>query len=383
MYVMDQSGYLVASSETNGSVALINGYPTQILARNSSNNLIRSSAQFLQTVTAGSEGGLLLHDHMYIQQSIYVDSHAGLEWTVVLMYPSFREQDNFEYNSSAFYALGTVSIILSLITLSLMAWVIYYRTMQIWKASQIGLTLLILCANLMCVVSTFVLAGPLSLGMCILRQWWITIAATITCVAYVTKIFRVYWAFLHAKNLQIKYITTHQAATAMFALVGIQITFLVIWTGIDPMSPRTSFVRTTNQLLEISTCASHHAWGFALVASLIGALGVFGGVLAYKCRNMSELFAEGKALMIIYYHGAIIVILIAAFTYVGGTSNAESYILISVGMCWFTITSQGMFFLPRVLRQVGKGDLTLTEIKQIARADFKSIDQSAHWTDEQ
>lgn len=327
---------------------------------------------------------LFISHGKYIQSSDYIDSDAGIHWIVVVVRPGQTKDDFLHYTSSSFSAIAAVAVLVSLSTLFLMCWVVRYRNMQLWKAAQPSSLLLILFTNAVCVACAFVLAGPPTHTSCMLRQWWVCLSITMTCAALVVKVLRVYLLFTSTQHFVVARLSKGSTkggsaplvqSKHVFAAVGVivlvQVVIVAVWSAVDPMVPVTLFDEGASVVYHRTTCKSQSQWGFVAVALVLFVLLVTGCVVSYKSRNLSELFAESRALMATFYHGTLITICITTAAFVGSVSAAQLDMYISIGMCWFTASTQAMLFLPRMLRHISKGDLTFDEVKDIARRNIQ------------
>eukprot|EP00301_Raphidiophrys_heterophryoidea_P004284 c11871_g1_i1.p1 GENE.c11871_g1_i1~~c11871_g1_i1.p1 ORF type:complete len:642 (+),score=115.52 c11871_g1_i1:284-2209(+) len=377
VYIKDKNGYLIASSDVGASVVWVANQPFQVKANQSENIMIRTSTIFLDVVLKQYPDRLFIHNGFYIQSSSYIDEHSGIDWQVVVMRPAQKQNDFVAYASTSFTAIAVVAVIVSIITIAILLWVYRFRDLQIWKAAQPDSLYLILFSNLMCVSTTFVVAGPPKDHLCVLRQWWISLSLTLTCTSLIVKIFRVLVMFAASQKFTRISFSGIQFLATISAVLCVQILSLVVWTALDPMKPQTEFTERSGQVFQSTLCKSHHIWGFSLVASLLGILLIIGCVVSYRSRNLSELFTESRALMAIFYHGAFITILITTASFVANVSTSELDVFISIGMCWFTASTQAGLFLPRIMRQMTQGDFSTEEIKDIARQNLKKIISSS------
>ena len=75
-----------------------------------------------------------------------------------------------------------------------------------------------------------------------------------------------------------------------------------------------------------------------------------GCVLAYKTRNMNDDFGEPKQLILAMYNIALVASIVLLVAFAVEAYDGTMRIFITVGVCWCTIFSSGVFVLPRLLR---------------------------------
>ncbi len=70
--------------------------------------------------------------------------------------------------------------------------------------------------------------------------------------------------------------------------------------------------------------------------------------------------------MFTVYHGVVIAVLVIAISYVQ-SDILVVYVIISLGITWFSVATLIMLFVPRLMRQVMIGDLTSDEVFEKAK----------------
>eukprot|EP00301_Raphidiophrys_heterophryoidea_P000317 c10156_g1_i1.p1 GENE.c10156_g1_i1~~c10156_g1_i1.p1 ORF type:complete len:501 (-),score=106.73 c10156_g1_i1:128-1630(-) len=399
VFIMDAQGYLVASSmEPTVFIA-----STQTFANASSAALIRSAAIHLQSISQIDSTKLVINSGRSIQASRYTDIHVGIDWIVVVTRPTQTIPETMSHSSPAFIALATTSSIVSLTSIVLVVWVVRYRKLHIWRAAQPNSLLLILFSNLLCTTTTFVRFGgsaddTLTVFTCMWRVWWIVIAVTLTFVGLIVKVFRAYLLLTTINHsFWFRQLIMHHTWVVVCGVMLVQIFVLVVWTVVDPMVPTTTFFETSNTsaaqavATQTTTCKSKSLWGVGTVGVVLAVIFVTGCFVSYKSRKVSAFFAEGKALMIVFYHGTFLLILFAGIGFaakgsisqVGNNNNNNNHqrdafsstelsMFLVIACCWFSLSIQAMLFLPRIYQQITQGDLTADQVKEIARKDIRA-----------
>jgi len=385
-----ETNYLIASSPLDQITEQSETGAVMVDATTSPNNMIREASMFLNSTNKQQEV-LYVHKGYYVQSTPYYDA-AGINWDVVVVRPADSQDDFIVTGSTTYYVICVVASLSLLATAALIVWVVRFRKMNLWKAAQPSVLVLILISNMMCVSCAFVLMGAPSDGRCLGRQWMICLSITFTCAAFLAKILRVY-VVSTAKMVQIDrsasapgsgapakthrqhrvnwlFSASHVVFLVLLVLVA-QVVLLGFWSGLDPMRPRQHYKQQLDVLVAYETCGSDSQWGMAVSGSLIAALFIGGCYLSFLTRNYSEMFAESRALMMTFYHGAFISLLLVLVALFANVSTKSMLLFVVMSMVWFTITTQAALFMPRIYRQVTLGDFTMWEMREMVKQHLK------------
>eukprot|EP00301_Raphidiophrys_heterophryoidea_P021934 c6210_g1_i1.p1 GENE.c6210_g1_i1~~c6210_g1_i1.p1 ORF type:complete len:681 (+),score=188.79 c6210_g1_i1:116-2158(+) len=388
-----ETNYLIASSPLDQiTVHDVNGVLTMVDATQSPVKTISDASVFLNATKDRQQEVLYVHKGYYVQSTPYYDA-AGINWDVVVVRPADSQEDYIVTGSTTYYVICVVASLSMLATAALIVWVVRFRKMNLWKAAQPSVLVLILISNMMCVSCAFVLMGAPSTARCLGRQWMICLSITFTCAAFLAKILRVY-VVSTAKMVQIDrnagtaaangaatkthrqhrgtwlFSASHVVFLVLLMLVA-QVVLLGFWTGLDPMRPHQHYKQQLDVLVAYETCASSSQWGMAVSGSLIAALFIAGCYLSFLTRNYSEMFAESRALMMTFYHGAFISLLLVLVALFANVSTKSMLLFVVMSMVWFTITTQAALFMPRIYRQVTLGDFTMWEMREMVKQHLK------------
>lgn len=106
------------------------------------------------------------------------------------------------------------------------------------------------------------------------------------------------------------------------------------------------------QLCLIASQVCSHDTAAFLAVQLVyeGGLVLVGCVLAYKTRNMNDDFGEPKQLILAMYNIALVASIVLIVAFAVEAYDGTMRIFVTVGVCWCTIFSSGVFVLPRLLR---------------------------------
>jgi len=193
--------------------------------------------------------------------------------------------------------------------------------------------------------------------LCLLRMWLVHFFFVVTLAPLLVKTYRMY-VLVGKPGLKRQKISHFKTALMMVPFILIEVAILLIFTFVDP-SKETSLIEQDASTVTYRVVCAHETIAFTTVQlAYEGAILVVGCFLAYKTRNMKDDFGECKQLLLAMYNIALIASIIIVLAYV-----AELYgklrILVTVGVCWSTIFSSGVFVLPRLL-QVQQSNSTAT-----------------------
>lgn len=147
IFIVERSGFMIASSDKNASVPLVNGKTQRQSALTSPNPMIREVTQgliqkfgSLKTIPASAfTGSQLLRfpalPHFWVRISPYQDRY-GLDWLVVTVVPEAHFMNEIQSNREQAFLLGGFTLIVTILMGVVTARWITYPIQRLSQASQ-------------------------------------------------------------------------------------------------------------------------------------------------------------------------------------------------------------------------------------------------------
>eukprot|EP00580_Thalassiosira_gravida_P010497 CAMPEP_0201632718 /NCGR_PEP_ID=MMETSP0493-20130528/6263_1 /ASSEMBLY_ACC=CAM_ASM_000838 /TAXON_ID=420259 /ORGANISM="Thalassiosira gravida, Strain GMp14c1" /LENGTH=851 /DNA_ID=CAMNT_0048104293 /DNA_START=624 /DNA_END=3179 /DNA_ORIENTATION=- len=312
----------------------------------------------------------------------------GVNWRIMILSPiETLSQDAIEHNDSLVAFIIAPSILGFIVcAIFFVLFMMKRKTREVINSDYrfTGAFILNCCLlNLACL--SFM--GGNTDELCLLRMWLVHFFFVVTLAPLLVKTYRMYM-LVGKPGLRRHKISHVKTALMMVPFILIEVAILLIFTFVDP-SKETSLIEQDASTVTYRVVCTHETIAFATVQlAYEGAILLVGCFLAYKTRNMvssksfcpleqlclfytldiqdhfhnlcptlhqtiraqqKDDFGECKQLLLAMYNIALIASIIIVLAYV-----AELYgklrILVTVGVCWSTIFSSGVFVLPRLLQ---------------------------------
>eukprot|EP00301_Raphidiophrys_heterophryoidea_P006771 c12704_g1_i2.p1 GENE.c12704_g1_i2~~c12704_g1_i2.p1 ORF type:complete len:662 (+),score=173.49 c12704_g1_i2:45-1988(+) len=343
------------------------GLRRSIKVTNCSVETIRKAGSFVVQLPSNENGSLALYvyEDLFIQQMTV--ARDGLSWRVVSVSKASFKNDFIQTGSNDSNTFIVVATIVAASTVFVIMWIVQFRHLRLWQHAQPASLFGMLIANLMCAAFIAVLGLSPSQSECIARSWIGLLAVEFACATSLIKAVTMY----HASKSYNGKLTLQLKAflSGIVVLVFVQIVLLAIQTRIDSDNVESKYVVSGGDMLLRKTCV-HNMEGLQC-ALLAGVAAINAGllVMAWIARNSGNLCDESKALLLVAIEtsvlsaGYIVVELVEVVT----KTRVET-ILEMIGMAWYVVTMQLIVFGPRVYRQYSRGDLTVTELREMIRA---------------
>ena len=184
--------------------------------------------------------------------------------------------------------------------------------------------------------------------LCLLRMWLLHFCFVQALAPLIVKTYRMY--LLVGTGMRRRSISHTKTAMVVLLLVVIEMIILLIFTFVDPSKGTSIIVQDSYDVIYRHVCA-HETRAFFVVQLIYeGGLVLIGCYLAYKTRNLKEEFGESRQLILSMYNIALVGIAILIAGNVVETTAGGRRVITTIGVCWTTSFSSGVFVLPRLFR---------------------------------
>ena len=214
------------------------------------------------------------------------------------------------YVSLSFALLALVSVLLATVG------IIRHRKKRAVRYAQVQFLCLLLAGLFMVAVASVLLNIPASDASCMSINWLVLQGYTFELVPLILKVAAVAHISSAAKRFKRVRVEQKLLFTVVFALCGLLIVFLSVWTVVDPSKETADFELTEDTteegdviIIKSFYCQSEsEAWMF-INTGWHGILLLASTVLAFQTRNLRKEINESLALAVLVYSHAIFAIL--------------------------------------------------------------------------
>jgi len=254
------------------------------------------------------------------------------------------------------YVAMTLSLLSLANVLAATGGVLYFRNKRAVKNAQIKFLYLLLVGLFLVAVASVLMNVLMSDNSCMSINWLILQGYTFELVPLIVKVAAVAHLSAAAKNFKRIEVRQSLLFKFVFALSGIWILYLSVWTAVDPSTVNNDFEVSgeTNKegdtiIVKSYYCSSNSlAWRF-VSTGWHGVLLVCATVLAFQTRNLQKEINESLALAVLVYSQAIFATLRVLLFYlqdrfyVWTLAHYESMILSVdiIAACW-------IYFFPKI-----------------------------------
>eukprot|EP00301_Raphidiophrys_heterophryoidea_P025063 c8318_g1_i2.p1 GENE.c8318_g1_i2~~c8318_g1_i2.p1 ORF type:complete len:657 (+),score=169.45 c8318_g1_i2:130-2100(+) len=307
---------------------------------------------------------LFVHDNMYIQFAVL--SLAAAHWHVIVVLPSSALNDFVKTSSSSFVATICIVCLDFALIVFFVGWVIRNRKLRLWRYSHPAWLLVMLFSNFVALGFAITLVISPSDSQCLAKRWFGVLSLGISLAAVLGKSV----VTEHSATSP----STHFARKEILALTctGATVLLLVLLLIVQSASdyPRTIAYYTTvsNELVLRQQCSFAHNGIRNTLCAILCLLAFATFVFAWTSRHASDSCEESRALVVIAGElllGVIGYIFIELFQHSAPTASMA--LLEVVAVLWLVVTTQIVIFVPRLYRQISVGDLTVMELREMAK----------------
>jgi phosphate transport system substrate-binding protein len=216
-------------------------------------------------------------------------------------------------------ALGLVGIIISL------GLVIRYRTLPVMRSASPVFVCTSLLGVALMLISVFFWVSKATMANCNAFSWCINLGFMLTFAPLFAKTWRIYRIF-GRKKLSVIKINNRKLASMIFVFIVIEIIILSTWQGVSPLQPVLNIQTTGSPPVDndYTQCGIVGSGGtaFLIIIGLTkGGLLVYGALLAFSTRRVTEHFNESQtiawAIYNVVFSGGIVGVIIGLLSPVG------------------------------------------------------------------
>ena len=304
---------------------------------------------------------LIIYQSFYLQNTLYNDPIAGLQWYVVVLLPAVLQVDHLGSDSSlygAVIAIASFSLLLSIICVSLVSY-FWYKQSKMIKLCQPVFTMMILVGGILLIISCFTLLGENTELSCSTRPYLFNAAFTFAFAPLLIKSWRVHVLFNLNPMAKNKLISTYVLIvyTIEFVVIDVIIMTLCLFAGGRGTKPFVANVLTTNGAYAQLTYCGYHGNKIFFYSELAykGLLVAVACFLSFKTRNVAGAIAGSKVLLVIVYNTAfmsgVIILITSSITDVESIITCES-----IGICLCVMMNAALLVVPVSYQIIIVGD---------------------------
>eukprot|EP00301_Raphidiophrys_heterophryoidea_P020721 c533_g1_i2.p1 GENE.c533_g1_i2~~c533_g1_i2.p1 ORF type:complete len:528 (-),score=153.39 c533_g1_i2:197-1780(-) len=311
---------------------------------------------------------VVTHD-LLIQQPVI--ERTGLSWHVISARLGTPAHDHPATDSISFTAVAVICVFLFL-SLCVIGSIILrnHIRMRLWKYAQPYWLLLILFANVVCLLFACTLMVTPSHSNCVLQLWARTVALTLVSAGTLTKIHVMARAAVtHDFSLSP---SVKRRIAVVWTLAGAQLLLTAVQTRYSNVD--TSFADSNGSLVERMMCVNVNRRLGIAIDGIIVVLCWVSMLRGWKQRNVSKLCEESRGLFIAAVEGVVLCVAIIAIDRTTSTHTASLGLAwLKVGLVlWYVVTMSLFVFAPRLYRHFEIGDLTVTEMRMMLLTKTKA-----------
>ena len=304
---------------------------------------------------------LLIYESYYLQNTLYIDAIAGLQWHIVVMIPTTLQADHLGPDSLLYtvvVVIASISLLFSLICVSIVSY-FWCEKKKMIRYCQPVFTTMILIGGILLIISCFTLLGDNTELLCSTRPYFFNLAFTFSFAPLLIKSWRVHVIFnlkLMPKN---KVIGTYVLVvyTLIFVLIDLGIISLCLFVVGRGTKPFVATVLTTNGAYEQLTYCGYHGNTTFFYSELAykGLLIAVACFLSFKIRNAPGAIAGSKVLLAIVYNTAFISGVIILITH--SVKDVESIITSEcIGICSCVSINSFLLVFSASYQMINVGD---------------------------
>jgi len=212
-------------------------------------------------------------------------------------------------------------------------------------------------------------SSDVSTATCLVFQWFSSLGFSLVFAPLFAKTWRI-WQIFSANKIRIVKISNKKLGVVVGAIVGFDAILLVVWSAVSPLQP-VLFVQeplvSDGAEERITLCAPLGSAGLAMlgvVAAYKGGLLVFGAVMGFTTRKVTQHYNEASSIAWSVYNAVFVSLIVAALlaSLVDALGDTTVFLVLFL-LVWVMLATWGLVFLPKapaiwaaVQGQQGKGE---------------------------
>jgi len=282
-------------------------------------------------------------------------------------FPRERESKSYSALSYAGYALGSIAIILAVMTAML---TYIWRGNQVLKAAQLNVLSSMIVGYLFTGVSAILFAVvETSDFICSLQQWTLRLGYSLELVPILIKVSSINRLGREARLFRRASIDRNRFKKFLSTTIVILVTYLVIWTVVD--MPQRDDVLTVIEG-DITTVALYAGCASRSVVWGIMALGwdslllLSATILAYQSREIIQQLNESHWLaFLVYSHSVFLMIrlVVDILVFSGMVASPLSSKIVAIILSLETIVAISIYFVPKFVMIKNKDDIRAIQVQ--------------------
>lgn len=226
---------------------------------------------------------------------------------------------------------------------------------NVYKSSSTLFLVLSLAGIILQFISVYLWIGKPNNAICVLRFWLFGIGYSLLYSCIFAKNWRVWRIFKSKKFTQTVILDIHLLLYFVLVIVGIEVIFLSIWTGVSMPTLDYEQVYDLSSLEHYYTCKINTTFGVIFIAlKFILLLPVI--FISYQTKDIEKKYRETQTIAFSVYNAFIVGVLISCMVGLLNNNVIKSNI-ISYGIFFIVIVSYSFTFIPKHHElYFGKGD---------------------------
>eukprot|EP00300_Choanocystis_sp_HF-7_P022206 c21376_g1_i1.p1 GENE.c21376_g1_i1~~c21376_g1_i1.p1 ORF type:complete len:640 (-),score=111.90 c21376_g1_i1:42-1961(-) len=379
VFIVDATSHkLIAASDSNASVTFDN-HTTQVVATASESELI-SAAYFMLLQQRVLDGYTYITPKLFVE-SIRFNESFGLDWRVVTARRVVQDPTcSIQMGTFVSAIIQTFGCVVGFVSLFSLGIILHYRNRKIWLIALTPALLIIVAGGLLTTVTIFTMVGLNTRINCVARFWLTALSLGVTTLGLLAKVSHVRAVASAAEKLEFVTIRANHILWFVAKPFAVLMSILVLVTIIDPAEPRSLFVESGSDIVQVVVCSPDTLFPDMAIFALLFCLFTYGSWLAFRARHLSGTLVDSRTLMFTFYQGFVIFLIMYGITALSITPEKIASVRCAC-LFWYSTSSQIAIFLPRVIYQLSHDDdLTRPQAIEpiqspagIARAFFPAV----------
>ena len=255
--------------------------------------------------------------------------------------------------SSGVEGFGVAMAVLGMVALAaIMLCVVIYRTHPVIKAASPGFLLTSLVGVMMLLAGVILLVSPVNAANCSTLSWFLNIGFTLTFSPLFAKTWRIYQIF-GRKKLSVVKINNRKLAVIVSSMIVIDAIVVAAWQGVSPVQPTISTTTSGNPAVEndYNQCSTSGAGTqfFIAVVVIKSVLLIYGAILAFSTRRVSQQFNESQPIAWAIYNVVFSIGIVAPIVFVISAVGDVLILLLVFVVLWISYFTASILVIPKLI----------------------------------